>query len=389
MAVRLRQLYQSIENKEDIVLVAGEAGLDHIVRWVHMVEGLDISLFLEGDEVAFTTGIALGNESDLLPLAEYIQKQNAAGMVINIGPYIKEIPQEVIDFGNEHDFPIFQVPWRVYMAHIMREFTRQINLDDFNNMELGMAFSNAIFQSENTKLYLPVLQKNGYKTGWSYCVATLTFYDENSEKLGSGDLTKYVRYAEQEFCVHGKHAFVYENEGTMFCIFVNQNESDIAAQIENYLAGIHRYFNQAISVYVGIGECAGGAEKIAKSYRRADQIRRLQYRRGHKNEVLNSEEFGVYRLLLTLGEEELSNFFDDTLGDLKRYDQTNEADYLHFLREYFKCDCSTQAVAEQFHLHRNSVTYKLHKIEEIIGMSLGLNQNRVKIVLALMAEELL
>ena len=39
MAVTLRQLYEDVKTKEDITLVAGEQGLDHTVRWVHMVEG--------------------------------------------------------------------------------------------------------------------------------------------------------------------------------------------------------------------------------------------------------------------------------------------------------------------------------------------------------------
>lgn len=116
MAVTLRELYDGVREKEEIRLVAGQAGMNHVVRWVHMVEGIDISCFLEGDEVAFTTGIALANEDELLTLVTYNYRQNAAGMVINVGPYIAEIPQAVLEFGNAHAFPIFEVPWRVHMS---------------------------------------------------------------------------------------------------------------------------------------------------------------------------------------------------------------------------------------------------------------------------------
>ena len=43
----------------------------------------------------------------LLALVDRVYKNHASAMVVNIGPYVAEIPQEVIDFGNAHDFPGF------------------------------------------------------------------------------------------------------------------------------------------------------------------------------------------------------------------------------------------------------------------------------------------
>ena len=104
----------------DIKLVAGKNGLTNAVEWVHMVDTTEIADFLSGGEIAFTTGIGVSEKMSLLALVDRVYKNHASAMVVNIGPYVAEIPQEVIDFGNAHDFPVFEVPWSVHMADMMR-----------------------------------------------------------------------------------------------------------------------------------------------------------------------------------------------------------------------------------------------------------------------------
>ena len=106
MSIILKEVIKQI-NQNEIKLVAGEKGLNRSVEWVHMVENLEISDFLVGGEVTFTTGIGINDEMSLFDLVKRVYKNNASGMVINVGPYIPKIPKEVIDFGNEYDFPIF------------------------------------------------------------------------------------------------------------------------------------------------------------------------------------------------------------------------------------------------------------------------------------------
>ena len=109
MAVELSKLMERVAHM-DITLIAGEKGLNNLVSWVHMVETNVASTFLEGGEIAFTTGVGLNNGLTILDLVESIWENHAAGVVLNIGPFIENIPEEVIDFGDAHDFPIFSVP---------------------------------------------------------------------------------------------------------------------------------------------------------------------------------------------------------------------------------------------------------------------------------------
>lgn len=389
MAVSLRQLYEGIRHAEEIQLVAGEAGLDHPVRWVHMVEGTDISSFLEGDEVAFATGIALKGAEDLLELVRYNQKQGAAGMVINVGPYIEEIPPEVIAFGNEKGFPVFRVPWRVHMANIMREFTTQINMDDFKEMEVEAALKNAIFLPENTDMYLPALKKHGYKKEWSYCVAVLEAWDKTGMRMTERFKKKLLRYASDFFRAYQRQSAVLENDGAMAVFFCNVTEDAVKEQLALFVGSVREYLSEEFCCYMGIGRCAGEAGKIAASFAQAEQVRRLQKKRGRKNEPVMYSELGLYKLLFSLENQEvMEEYYTETLGVLEKYDHVNETDYLYFLGKYFALDCSVQELAAQMHLHRNSVTYKLHKIEEILKLSVNDPADRTKLMVAFMIREI-
>ena len=136
MSVTIGLLYESVKN-HDIKLIAGEKGLSKAVKWVHMVENIEIATFLEGGEVTFLTGIGLSNEFELINLIEGIIKSKASGIVINIGPYIKKIDKKCIDYCNETNTPLFVVSWHVHMAEIMRVFCIKITENEKNSLEIS------------------------------------------------------------------------------------------------------------------------------------------------------------------------------------------------------------------------------------------------------------
>ena len=51
MAIELQRLMEKVAHM-DVTLVAGEGGIHHLVSWVHMIETMEASDFLEGGEIA-------------------------------------------------------------------------------------------------------------------------------------------------------------------------------------------------------------------------------------------------------------------------------------------------------------------------------------------------
>ncbi|MGG0658400.1 PucR family transcriptional regulator [Rummeliibacillus pycnus] len=88
-------------------VVAGENGMQRMIKWVHVVEVVQIENLLAGNELILTTGISLKESIQQFQLfVNSLIESNCAGLCIEYGKYIQSIPEEVIELANAHDFPI-------------------------------------------------------------------------------------------------------------------------------------------------------------------------------------------------------------------------------------------------------------------------------------------
>lgn len=112
---------------EKMKLVAGEGGLDNVISWVHVVELPEVSDWVKGGEMLFITGVGIkDNNRALLKLVRDINDRRLSGLVINVGPYIKETPKDVIDLANKLNFPIFELPFEIKLIDITQSICRAI-----------------------------------------------------------------------------------------------------------------------------------------------------------------------------------------------------------------------------------------------------------------------
>ena len=64
------------------------------------------------------------------------------------------------------------------------------------------------------------------------------------------------------------------------------------------------------------------------------------------------------------------NYMHPLLETLDDYDQKNNTEYLKTLKVYITSMCSTSKTVERMHIHRNTLLYRLKKIEELTDSSL-------------------
>ena len=77
-----------------------------------------------------------------------------------------------------------------------------------------------------------------------------------------------------------------------------------------------------------------------------------------------------------------NRFVKETIGKLIAYDTNNQTDYLHILEVFFENECSILHASQALYCHKNTLTYKLNKIREILGYDILLNENRTKIMIS-------
>lgn len=376
MAVPLQKLLDMVQDQE-VTVWAGREGLDHMVRWVHMVEGTEISSFLEGGEMVFVTGIALGDRLTLFDLVRDIQSRGAGGVLVNIGPYIKELPQEVIDFCESKNFPLLTVPWHIHMAIIMKRFSEEILLSDQSWQELGGAIRNAVFAPDRPEGYLPVFDRHGLAPEQHYCVALLEQLDPAVPDR------RVLLEVEHQLTAKAPQAAFATVNGRILLLCPDFTEQQTAVLAGAVLASCRRAAPQTV-LCAGVGRMTKSVRCISKSYHLAEKVLQLQKQWGRTGTVSSYSEQGVYRVLMGVEDSGLlREYVAAVLAPLLDFDRTNETDYTGFLRTWLACGCSAQRTAEQLFLHRNTVDYRLRRIEELLGLDLASFDDRVQLDLAL------
>lgn len=391
MGAVLEKIIGQIDKKE-IRLVAGEGGMKKPVEWVHMVDNVAIADFLVGGEVAFTTGIGIGPQMSLYDLVKRIHERNASGMVINVGPYVEYIPEEILDFGNEHNFPIFEVPWEVHMANLMRIFCEAITRTKQRAMEVGAAFYNAVFIPNQEELYLSTLLQNGYLDSQRYRIAVLQFFKKERENYLP------VSQARREIC-RKKVQYLSEWIQQDIIICTEREQLLIVSREEQkeqtgdsfglIFSEIGRTLAENECFFLGVGNVAEGFGGLEKSYQMARQTMRLEMARGMENQLLRYEELGMYQLFLQIQDAQwLQDFYGRTIRPLKEYDALNHSNLEEVLDCYLRSDGSVQETAQKLFVHRNTINYKLRKIGDILNRDLTSFPVRCELFMGLLAEDL-
>ena len=92
---------------EKAKVVAGHGNLQRYVKWVHILESLDIEPFVKGGELILTTGIPIARgEEVFIDFIKKLSQLDAAGLCVELGKHIERIPDSVIQCANALAFPI-------------------------------------------------------------------------------------------------------------------------------------------------------------------------------------------------------------------------------------------------------------------------------------------
>lgn len=387
MSITLREIVKQVEHLE-MKLVAGEAGLDREVLWTHMVDSDTISAFLQGQELTFTTGIGISEKLPLLKLVQEVYRNGASGIVINIGPYVDKIGQDVLNFANEKAFPVFEVPWKIHMAEIMRIICFAITKEQQSRIEVTAALNNAFLCPAQEELYVFPLMRKGYLADRVYTAVTIrvevqknTVAGERMEQLHS-QLGSHLRcnYKRILCCAQEKQLVL------VLCDYTGQERKHVLTYIFQHFCNELKKEETAVFC---VGNQAEELRQLHKSYETANQMAEVSalgkipgeevYGR-HKMIVYKNA--GMFRILFALKDEEvMQEYVRDTVQPLLEYDALHNTDLAGVLQCYLRHDGSLQDTANELIVHRNTVNYKINKASEILEMDLTRLQNRLEVML--------
>ena len=147
MAIKLQSLYEAINNQFDVILHSNSF-YDKEVTWIHTVEQGEFSHLLHGDELIFNSGLNFTSQDWLKEFLKSLKDAHASGLIISV----KSRPafsQEIIDYCNEIQLPLFSTSWDTPFIDIMRIFSEILlkneHRETSSNTDAMIAFRFQIF----------------------------------------------------------------------------------------------------------------------------------------------------------------------------------------------------------------------------------------------------
>lgn len=151
---------------------------------------------------------------------------------------------------------------------------------------------------------------------------------------------------------------------------------------------VHRR-HPGTKVAIGVGQPAREIGHWRSSYEDAQKALNLAIRL-QTDTPLYIGDLGVYQLLQGLSErEKLMAFCTKTLGSLEDYDLRQHADLVKTLDAFFTCHGNLSQTAEMLIVHRNTLLYRMNRINEIAEIDINRPETRLALHLALTIRKLL
>lgn len=373
MSLTLKDVYSLDNNKFNLTLYAGKSGLHNVLTWVYLMEDIDNTDFLRGNELIITTGIQITDSKKLFAVIQKLKQYHCSGLILNVGRYLQpeNLSEEIIAFCNQNNFPLFTMPWNIYISDVMQDFCLQLSRQIQQEKILVAAFEKSLNSPQYQDSYLPTLIQEGYLLDDKYRVITLEVSDTNLQLQNISSFFPEVYY------------FPYRG----LCIFILKKTT--AASPDKFLDFLLKQISHSDSPFhLGSGSTVSALTQLRDSF--LQSLFCLSVSKSTKNNTAIFDRLGVYRLLYKVSDIDfLKQFVEEYLGVVIQYDAAHHADYMKTLHTYLLHDCSIKETANIMITHRNTINYRIRKIRELLHMDFELQENKFQLLLAFYIREYL
>ena len=372
MSFTIEDMMLTSEKRYEMKFLAGKNGWANSISWVHLLEDTTIIQNFWGKEVAVTTGLGFPEKEDWMRLARKLNRYHASGLIINVGQYIREIPEELMAYCDENDLPLLTVPWEVRLSDMIKDFSIRVFVQDNTDEQIATALIAAIETPDNQTAYRRELWQY-FDVDGSFQVLLLTCEGLDAMDMVERRKLSYRIQVYLEDITHNASFFYYNSD---FVLVANAVPEEALYQlIEGAIKRGEKRMPER-KLRVGIGSKCMDISRLSVSYRRAKAA--VQMAMTQKRQVVKFDDCGLYRLLYMVEDTGvLQEIETDCLAALEEYDRKYNAGYVETLQSYLKHNGSIQAVAEELYTHRNTVLYRLGNIRKVLGNELKTPEERL------------
>lgn len=386
-------------------LVAGEKGLDRLIGWVDVLEVPDASLWLRENELLVTTCYAVRNDPEgQLAILRSMARSGAAALAVKFGRFIGQPPPEMIRLANELAIPLFDVPDGIsfmdithpVMAAIINSqaklfYKRDLLEDLINgvivNREQALLRARTVDLRLDEPYVIIIADVDGFNQ-------LLLQTGNQHEHLALQIKSQLLSTAEECFAAWFKRGLAVSRSDSIIGILpigAAGNNRQWRKRIHGMAEQLQELVKKrwpTVSLTICISRLADDPLVFGEYYRNARQIVRLVRKLHGRGKIAFRDDMEIYGLLDDLGKP-LEVFYDHVLGVVDCPAVKHREELLETLEVYIECQGNAVEAAQKLFIHRNTLRYRLERLQEILGYNWDEPEKRFTLWMALRIRRLI
>ncbi len=376
---------------KSLEVIAGKNALENKVGYVTVMEVPDITRWLAGNDFLITSFYSVRKDvSKQCELIEELSKSSCSCIAVKTGKYVKEIAKEVIDTADRCNMPILQIPYTMRYIHIiiniMSAILEERNMDQIIEKYIKDIIFDA-YEDENLMIergkLLGIMVEDNY-----YYAITLGFpkhYEPSSKEIE--DMNRICKSLGQFLSNSSNITFpaVINMKGQCSVILegktkemLHQYEAIIIHELQNQM----NYYFPKVKMKAGMGTIDTNLNGVkntflysVKAYRAGEMFRSSE-------QIHRFEDVEIYCMMERLITAETKEFSEHIINKI------SNKEILQTLRVYLECNGDYTEIAERMHIHKNTIKYRMAKVQEITGLDLKNYVDNFKLYLAVLIDKM-
>lgn len=365
-------------------IVAGVEGISNDIRWIYFADAVSIDdccTWIEGQELVIATGNNISqNPEKMVPVLAELAEKQIAGIMFNVGNFITKLPDELIREADRLHIPVFTLPWQSKLITVSHEICNQIIMDEEKDARAVNFLDSILFNPElkNTELSQIILDSD--------------FDFKNPCRIGvlqynaEGDVRSYLRGRLQVTVESGllrnfknqmenRHMQVVFTLHDRQLVFIGAGQVIEGKDFADALYEIRQSLQQrfpGMHLFCGIGRAYNQPYDYKKSYEEGLKAGAVVASAAEERWISFYDKADIMSLLSFVNDAALlKDFYYAQVGKILEYDSQHDSHLLETLHIFIGNNLDFAATAEKLFLHKNTLRYRIGKIENLLGESLN------------------
>lgn len=350
-----------LEVMEKALVAAGAAGLSRVIRRVSFID-LPFSsevlneknILMPGDFYISSFFIVKDKPEEMLEILRLLLASGSSGLCV-INKYLPNLPEKIIEFANENNYPIIFINHDAPYGDIIRDiFTLILQNNEDTLIELKLNSVLDPNQNEDT-IRKTILGINAHLAKYIMAIYCRCPGIENSKLVF---LKETINSVKEWSCLKFK-------DNILIILTFDKPDASIVESKTRY--AMEQLAKIISKPEAGVSTVKNGLGQTGKAI--IEAMIASDFSRIRSRGVVNYDTLGSYKFLIPLKDrQEIADFHDEIIGPIQRYDTKYKQDLLNTVIRFIEAEGDLERTAKSMSLHKNTIRYRIGKTMDILGM---------------------